>query len=228
VAIDWPADHGPSSDLESASEIPGSGLVVLAESGDDGTEHQHLFLVDIDRAQTPPTGTVLGTTTWPAPVFNVEGMAIGRVRDELVILYAERAQGQAATTISLAPLTLDPFTVGEPIGSEFTSPAAGGPDDRPVVAMEIAADGRLYVASAFDPDIDDGPFSSSVWLAGRLEPRGDGAIVRLRQRPRRVGTLDGFKVESLALMQAAAVDELFVGTDDENYGGSLRPLPRGD
>ena len=226
VSIEWPADHGPSSDLEAASDVPGSPLVVLAESGDDGSDHQHLFLVEVDRSTSPPTGSVVGLTTWPDPAFNMEGMTIGRVRDELVILYAERAQGQTTSTIRWAPLSLEPFAIGEPSGVDFTSPAADGPNDRPVTAMEVAPDGRVFVASAFDPDVDDGPFSSSVWLAARLRRGDESATVRVRQRPRRLATLDGLKVESLALVQGEASSELYVGTDDENYGGVLRPVPR--
>ncbi len=36
--------------------------------------------------------------------------------------------------------------------------------------------------------------------------------------------VDGFKVESVAVRENGNGVELFVGTDDEDYGGTLRPL----
>lgn len=44
--------------------------------------------------------------------------------------------------------------------------------------------------------------------------------------PARLATLDGLKVESLAVRESRQRgSQLFIGTDDENYGGILRPLP---
>lgn len=47
--------------------------------------------------------------------------------------------------------------------------------------------------------------------------------------PVRLATLDGLKVESLAIRQSDEQDrQLFIGTDDENHGGVIRllaPMP---
>ena len=51
AVIDWPTDLGPSSDLESASTIPGTQDVLFAESGDDAHEDpafQRIFLASVE------------------------------------------------------------------------------------------------------------------------------------------------------------------------------------
>jgi hypothetical protein len=46
---------------------------------------------------------------------------------------------------------------------------------------------------------------------------------------KRLATLDGLKVESIAVREPqAGVRQLYVGTDDEHYGGILRLLPYQD
>jgi hypothetical protein len=50
--------------------------------------------------------------------------------------------------------------------------------------------------------------------------------VILFETPRLKGTLDGFKVESVAIRESDEYGlQIFVGTDDENYGATLRLLP---
>jgi hypothetical protein len=57
--------------------------------------------------------------------------------------------------------------------------------------------------------------------------KADGPVVEVRKRPLRLAVLDGFKVESLATVRGDDGRRLIlVGTDDEDYGGVLRPLPR--
>jgi hypothetical protein len=96
---------------------------------------------------------------------------------------------------------------------------------RPVVALDIDSFGCIYIASAFDPDDDDGPFASAVFRIGKLEDE-DGPVVDLYPEPILEGTLDGLKVESVAIRETAEDGlQIFVGVDDENYGGTLRELP---
>lgn len=225
IAITWPKT-GPSNDLESATSIPGEASVILAESGDDGGEFQRLFLVAFDAmAAGPLEGTVSDVIDWPEPVFNVESVAVARVGDGHLLLWAERAQGDPTTRIRWAPLTISPFAVGSPVGADFTSPAVRGPNDRPVSAMEVGPEGRIYVASAFDSGDDDGPFSSTVWVAGWVLDGQDGPTIIVASEPEHVATLDGFKVESVAFVDGDdGSTGLYVGTDDENLGGVLRPL----
>jgi hypothetical protein len=66
-----------------------------------------------------------------------------------------------------------------------------------------------------------------VWLIGKMNlDNSSGPIVILFEEPILEGRLDGFKVESIAVMSDLDNDlKVFVGTDDENYGGVLRVLP---
>jgi hypothetical protein len=94
-----------------------------------------------------------------------------------------------------------------------------------VTALTVDSDGRIYAASAFDPDVDAGPFKSFVWRIGRLRAPAGRPLVSLLDEPKLVGTLDGFKVEGVAVRERHGRATVLVGTDDENYGGALRPLP---
>lgn len=225
LAIDWPDDGlGVPNDLESATAIPGTSLFLVAESGDDADVYARLFVLEL-AMDVPDRGRLVEVADWPVPIVNVEGMAVARVGETLVFVYAERADGSASTAIRWAPMTLDPLAFGDFSEVVFTSPAAQGPGDRPVSAIEIAADGRIFVASAHDPGGDAGPFRSTVWRIGSIAP-DDGPRVVLTETPTLVATLDGMKAESLALVVAPdGTETLYVGTDDEDFGGALRPLP---
>jgi hypothetical protein len=53
-----------------------------------------------------------------------------------------------------------------------------------------------------------------------------GPTVELLPDPVIVAFTDGFKIESLAIIERSdGTAILFLGTDDEDYGGVLRPLP---
>ena len=98
--------------------------------------------------------------------------------------------------------------------------------NRAIVALDVDGEGNIYAASTLDPegladDPDNGPFRSVVHRIGRV---GGGRPV-LDAKPEVLAVLDGVKVESLAVRERDGRRELFIGTDDENYGGILRPLP---
>ena len=92
-------------------------------------------------------------------------------------------------------------------------------------AIDIDAEGVVYAASAVDPG-NSGPFRSIVWRIGRLRADGHGQpLLALDARPRRLAVVDGLKVEGLAVRRIASKTEIIIGTDDESYGGVIRPLP---
>jgi len=51
-----------------------------------------------------------------------------------------------------------------------------------------------------------------------------GVGVVLDDEPTLIATLDGFKTESVSVRNNGQI-EVFAGTDDENYGGTMRLLP---
>jgi hypothetical protein len=105
---------------------------------------------------------------------------------------------------------------------------------------ESAGDGRfrLWASAAMDPNNDDGPFFSHIYLAGTIDPGKIEAGDEDQQtffdptNPERLGSwqFDGIKVEAIAAPPNTKSFRLSFATDDENYGGIWRPLgePRGD
>lgn len=97
---------------------------------------------------------------------------------------------------------------------------------RSIVGLDVDSDGNIYSVAAFDPEgtvdnPDIGPFRSAVFKIGQVIA---GNIV-LDVTPTVHAVVDGFKVESVAVRENGNGVELFIGTDDEDYGGVLRPLP---
>lgn len=210
---------GVARDLEAASPIPGGGLL-LAESGQKGGS-QRLFF-----ARLVASGLVIDAQVpWPLSVDNVEAVEVGRVGDQLVLLAAERGRGQERTTLHWATLRLDPPRFGTVQTIDWPAIDPLGPRARAVSALTLDAAGRIYLASTLDPG-EHGPFRSVVWRIGALTAGADGRPQVRLGAAERIATLDGGKVESLAvrLLPDGGV-QLFAGTDDEHYGGILRPLP---
>ncbi|MGH7494813.1 MAG: hypothetical protein ACREOO_20770 [bacterium] len=224
--LEWPPPLGLSSDLESISRIPGKQSFLLVESGEgmlDNQQFRRIFLVECREQQWD----LVSFATLPESAVNVEGTAVARLGERLAFIFAERADGQPSTNLMWAELQLQPLELGLFQHATFRPPDFTGPNWRPVSAIEIDRNGRVYLASAFDPGDDNGPFRSVIWRAGqiKLDAHGKFALV-LEAQPHRLAVLDGLKVESLAVReQAEGKPELFAGTDDENYGGALRLIP---
>lgn len=220
VAVRWPTSDA-SSDLESVAAIPGTRFLLLSESGDDGGAYRRIFLAELVEDGVRFAEAV----RWPTDVFNVEGTAAARVDGRLVFLYAERSQDSLHTRIRWAPLQPTPLAFGEFREVVFSVPAAAGMN-RPVSAMEVDPDGWIYVASTFDPDVDDGPYRSMVWRIGRVRTEGTAATVQLDSTARLIARSDGIKIESLAIRNLQdGSRQLIVGSDDEDLGAVIRPLP---
>lgn len=222
---------GASSDLESAARIPGSPFVLLAESADDHGPYRRIFLAHPDGDDV----TIIGETGWDevTDAYNIEASAVARAGDGWLFLWAERNSGRQDTALNWAPLTLEPFGIGPAAGSApFALPADWVGDDgkplysRPLVGLDVAPDGQIYAAAAFDPEgsainPDNGPYRSAVMKIGTVDADG----VKLDPQPVRIATLDGFKTESVTVCSTESGTRIYVGTDDENYGGTLRQLP---
>lgn len=217
-----PGAGGPINDLESVSRLPGGQGFLLAESGQGGRKARRLFLASYRNGRV----TLEAQAPWPVPVTNVEATEVVEVGGQLLFVFAERADGRGQTRLRWAPMFLNPLRFGAFRQVIYRGLDPVGDGARPIVALAAAADGTLYGASSFDPGNDGGPFRSVVWQIGRITADADGQP-RLELSPaRRLATLDGLKVESLAVRESTQDGtQLFIGTDDENYGGILRPLP---
>jgi hypothetical protein len=231
-----PFPEAPSSDLEAVARIADTNKLLLAESGDDAGPFDRIFLAEVRGDAV----AILGTARWRdfTDYYNVEAMAVAVAVGAAdgssgVLLWAERNSGQDHTRLRWARLGLEPFRVEGPVGAvSFVLPAsardtAGGPlFNRAIVALDVDSEGWIYAASTLDPegtaaDPDNGPFRSIVYRIGRI----DGGKPELQAQPEVLAVLDGLKVESLAVRETDGQRQVFVGTDDENHGGILRPLP---
>jgi hypothetical protein len=198
-------------------------LVESGESVRGGRRFNRIFLAEL----VGESLTIRSATEFPYPVKNVEGSAVSKSGDRLVFVWAERGDGQAGTKLCWADLQLAPFKLGALRQAYFSPGSFTGKNWRPVSALEIDGRGRVYVASAYDPEDDGGPFASVIWQAGQVKlGRAREVTIELLNPPRLVARLDGLKVEALAVRERGrGVGELFAGVDDENYGGALRQIP---
>lgn len=223
IDLDWPPPLGPSSDLESIARIPGTNSFLLVESGErikDRPIFRRIFHVALQSERLK----LISFAEMPASVINIEGTAVARVGERLIFIYAERADDQPQTGIVWADLQLEPLKMGEPHHATYRPTACTGQGWRPVSAIEIDSKGRVWVASAFDPDDDSGPFQSCIWRIGQIEAVGNARIA-LYRKPQLIARVDGLKIEGLALREQQGRLELFASADDENYGGALRLIP---
>lgn len=226
LIVAWPAPLMESSDLESIARIPGTSRFLLVESGEssyNGRRFCRVFLAELKNEQLE----ILSFTQLPATVRNIEGSAVAKLGSRLVFVWAERGDGQVRSKLSWAPLELEPVKLGWPHQTYFRPGKFSGKNWRPVSAIEIDSQGQVYIASAYDPEDDNGPFTSIIWRAGQVKMDRAGRVrVKLFRQPSQLARLDGLKVESIAIREAGQTTfELFAGVDDENYGGALRQIP---
>jgi hypothetical protein len=59
----------------------------------------------------------------------------------------------------------------------------------------------------------------------RVHANTDSPVLSLERGPRRLATVDGLKVEGRAVRRIAGSPQIVIGSDDEDYGGVIRPLP---
>ena len=222
LSLDWPLPLGLSSDLESVARIPGKQSFLLVESGEgiyNGQQFRRVFLVEIRDQQL----IMQSFTELPVSVKNIEGSAVVQIGDRLIFICAERAEGLRETNILFADLQLEPLKIGVFEYVNFKPDNFTGPKVRVVSAIETDENGQLYIASAFDSGDDNGPFESVIYRIGQVKHENNKVSLILFNKPQQLATITGFKVESLAIRELISGKlELFAGTDDENYGGTLR------
>ncbi|MDB4371254.1 hypothetical protein N9Z44_04055 [Mariniblastus sp.] len=219
------------NDLESAASIPGSNNILLVESGDSKNDPaiQRIFKASAQKNRV----RIISQTTWPVNILNVEGTAVAQLDGRYFFVFAERADNQPSTELSWIEFDPKKMRFKKNVSSvKFDSP---NPQrfNRVIVGLDIDSNGFIYSVSAFDaeaaglPDPDNGPFAAGVYMIGQIKLQNKKAAIELFPQPVEYALLDGFKVESVAVRELDKDEppQLFIGTDDENYGGTLRQLP---
>jgi hypothetical protein len=216
LAVDWPNPEGLSNDLESITSIPATNLFLLAESGGK-KPFQRLFLLAYNRQKVK----IIEQINWPIPVENVEAIAVSKQGDRYLFIYAERANSQESTQIRWTDISFNPLKFGEFQSVTFRSPFGSGTNIRPVSDLAVDDQGNIYISSAYDPD-KTGAFKSAVYRIGQVTE--DNSLI-IASNPQKIGEIDGAKVEAVTTRKSPQGKiEVFIGTDDENYGGFMRPL----
>lgn len=227
----------PPSDLESVTRIPPapggeSGAPAsppsffLVESGSGGEGFRRVFRAEYRDGETL---RLTHAANLPKSVQNIEGTAAYRVGERVMLLFAERGERELEARISWAEINPQGNS-GElkpqpGAGQSFRLPGLAGPTARQISDLSVDSRGWVYVASTLDPG-DAGPFRSQVWRMGWLTVGRSGALsLVVSPEPQLVAQVDGFKVEALATRELPdGRRQLFIGTDDEWYGGALRLL----
>ena len=218
------------NDLESIAKIPGSNEYLLVESGDNMQDPsvQRIFKAKLLNGQL----NIVSQTQWPVKITNVEATAVAKLGDTYVFVFAERADNKPETELSWIVLNPDTMNFATHVDRiTFKSPDADR-FNRVIVGLDIDRNGIIYSVSSFDaesaglPNPDNGPYASGVYEIGTIKLKDNAPIVDLYPEPTERALVDGFKIESIAVrnVNGSKRPQLFIGTDDENYGGALRQL----
>jgi hypothetical protein len=224
--IAWPTSV--PNDLESIARIPGTRKFLLAESGDGcKPEFQRIFVASVSQSYDV---TVDGYAAWPASiecatgVYNVESTAVFQLGGRYFFVYAERAQGQPHTELRWAPMQLQPsLSFGEFQSARYAARVRGA-GILTLVSLDVDQAGNVYAGTAYDPDDDNGPFRGWVSRIGQFTaaPGGNARFVPSGSFAG-IATQDGYKIEGVAVRPTSNGGiEIYVGTDDENYGATMR------
>jgi len=220
--ISFPGSEGWSSDLESACRIPGGNAFLFAESGQEGERNRRIFYAVF----TDNTLKIESFIHWPVAIKNVEASEVCKIGDKLIFMYAERAGSLPSTKLRWATLSLNPFKLGTFKEKTYKGIDPVGKGARPIVALDVDKQGYIYSVSAYDPGCDDGPYRSVIWKIGRVTADHNGEPKIDLDINERVANMDGLKVESISVRELKdGHKQLFIGTDDEHYGGIIRLLP---
>jgi hypothetical protein len=224
LKVDFPGEK--SSDLESVARVPGTDLYLLCESSFFPQKNPfagRIFLLKLEGLKVK----ILKTVKWPQPIENVEGTAVARTGGKYIFIYAERAEGKGFSDIRYSEFDPIDLSFGEfKSAGIFLCPWPNGGNARAVSALEVDAEGIIYAASTEDTGDDNGPFRGAAYKIGKVDAAGVPGPIALFKEPERIATLDGVKVEGIAARGVSGKDtEIFIASDDENYGGIVRKLP---
>ena len=219
---EFPDPLGPGTDLESAARIPGGQGFLFAESGQEGKYDARIFFAVYEKNML----RIESYVSWPVRIENVEAIEVCKVGGQLVFLYAERADSLPETKIRWTELSLNPLGFGSFKEVTYKSIDPVGEGSRPIVALAVDSDNVIYSVSTYDSGNDGGPFRSAVWQIGKMVIDEKGNPEVKLTEGKRLATMDGLKVESIAVRESKENEkQIYVGTDDEHYGGILRLLP---
>jgi hypothetical protein len=225
--IRWLEDGPPASDLEAGCRLPYSKDVLLFESGYFEGKYGRVFRCTPDHDDQGHISGLRVVQFWKLPE------AFEKLQVEGALCFARRSCPQLVIASRDGSLHTAPLDLNSPNGAEIalvpmpvclpSFPELKGKDDqfRVISDMYVDKEGTIWAAATRDLG-GSGPFRSVVYNLGSLQVEGP---VYIRQPSYwRKATIEGLKVE--ALEDALKSGHLVFGTDDENFGGAVRPFEK--
>ncbi|MFJ6433404.1 hypothetical protein [Streptomyces sp. NPDC091416] len=209
------------ADLEALDAVPGrpGHYIALASRG----EAYHVVVAD-GVATAEDAAVLPGRRDGD----NYESFALHRDRSgRTFAVWATRGSGAQPAVVHAASVRVGPNGLSFGTVSarqEFTVPFPDQDEVRHISDLKVLDDGTVLVSAASDPNVNDGPFASAVYDAGRLTVnRANDAVLRMRPRHAltplsRFTRQDNRKIEAIAFLPGGLG---LWGTDDENFGGAV-------
>jgi len=231
-AQDWQGVGGMANDLEAVCRVPHSDdEFLLMESGYYKGRFGRLLHVRLKRPGVEWEVDVLGALPLPKPEsaglkFNFEGLLCLAGSDGTVqIVLGDRGKGRQRLSSLLwnaADLQRHRYVNSdryETLAENIEAPGwkTMSKNIRHIADLYVEDAGILWAASAYDPDVDEGPFESILYRAGSLHP---GTPPKLDWNPSTPLHIGRYKIEALGPPLSSHC-RISAGTDDELFGGRL-------
>ncbi|MCK4763990.1 MAG: hypothetical protein KAW12_17440 [Candidatus Aminicenantes bacterium] len=251
VQVDWSGVPRVANDLESVAAVPGKTLeFLLIESGSCSGNDKYkpvpcfIFRMRLESSNGRWRGIIKDVIEMPEYLCEVEGAAcLKNKKGDLLLILGERGSSKNGKIyparlfwgyLDLEKNTCD-FSASksaEPVlfkTCEFDRYRLLDDDIRSCSGIYIDKKNQLWISAAVD-SADEGPFRSTVAQTGYVD-LNKKIPIRLYDKPRMVLYLNGLKVEAIAAptlyfeqLKTGARVLMSIGTDDERYGGTWRPL----
>lgn len=234
---DWQGVGGMANDLEAICRVPQSDdEFLLMESGYYKGRFGRLLHVRLKKPRVEWEVNVLGSLPLPKPdrlgldrqglKFNFEGLlCLQGIEGTVQVVLGDRGKGRqrlSSLLWNVADLKRHRYVNSdryEMLVENIEAPRWKTMSDkiRHIADLYLDDHGTLWAASAYDPDVDEGPFESILYRAGTLQP---GTPPQLNWNPSAPMHIGRYKIEALGppLSSNCAVT---AGTDDELFGGRL-------
>ncbi|MFJ2705316.1 hypothetical protein ACIO3R_19185 [Streptomyces sp. NPDC087428] len=209
--------------LEALDAVPGAPGHYIAVTGSGDAFH---IVVEHGRATVEGDPVALpGRRDGDA----YEGFALHRDRSgRTFAVWATRGGGERPAVVRASSVRIGaygPYFGTVSARQEFAVPFPEQEEVRHISDLKVLDDGTVMASSASDPGVDDGPFTSAVYDAGRLTVNvAHDAVLRLKPKHELVPLAlfterDDRKIDAIAFLPGRRA---VWGTDDEKNGGSVK------
>lgn len=229
----WERKEDRSSDLEAICAVPDEpGYFYAAESGYYRGKGGRIFKIHIVPEDGEFTARIEGQfhpfpqsdKSYTTPdELQIEGMeALQHKKNGEIILLGLRGSDTCPGKLIWGRHRDGRFLIDGSAEVDLRCYFKGG---RSISDLHLIRDGEKYrVLCSAATDIGDlGPFHSAIFCIGYFDP---ATLKFIEEAPKVLYDLCGLKVEAIGKTpEAISGSDLFIGTDDENMGGIIRPLP---